>query len=444
MASSLRSASGTAGDHSTTDDQTYLTGTAVDWANLGNLGSSNNADASAASLENDGNKFTYRLDVKNFGFSIPAGATIDGVRVDIEAALATNSRTCEDLQIRLVKGGTPTGSNKAANNWASSTDSSQSYGGASDLWSATLADTDVNASNFGVAIQFSRTTGSTPTTFLVDHVQIEVFYTEGGGSSLNVSATTDALTLAEYAATIGKSINVSANVDGLTLAEHAATIELVTGLNVSATTDALTLAEHAATIGLSLNVQAGTDALTLAEYPASLGSTQNVQATTDALTLAEYPATLSFALNVSCNTAALSLAEYSATVSSGETARPLGLSPWLDLDAEPADDRRARVRSQRERMGILEVVERFDAQEASRVIPTISRRDSTRKGSFPTDNLPPAPRSQNGTAGVLSLQAAREAQADRARLLAVLEAMEARKQIDIRRRMALLLLAAEA
>jgi hypothetical protein len=134
-----------------------------------------------------------------------------------------------------------------------------------------------------------------------------------------------------------------------------------------------------------------------------------------------------------------------AAVAASITPRPLGLSPWVDFaPAEPADDRRARVRSQRERMGILEVVERFDAQEASRVIPTISRRESTRKGSFPTDNLPPAPRSQNGTAGVLSLQAAREAQADRARLLAVLEAMEARKQIDIRRRMALLLLAAEA
>ena len=144
--------------------------------------------------------------------------------------------------------------------------------------------------------------------------------TVSAGGSLNVSATTDALTLAEYAATIGKDLNVSANTDSLTLAEHAATVSLVSGLNVNATTDALTLAEHAATIGLSLNVQATTDALTLAEYPASLGSTLDVQATTDALTLAEYPATLSFALNVSATTDSLTLVEYGATIGDGSVA----------------------------------------------------------------------------------------------------------------------------
>jgi hypothetical protein len=142
-------------------------------------------------------------------------------------------------------------------------------------------------------------------------------FPSAGGSSLNVSATTDALTLAEHQATIGLSLNVSANTDALTLAEHAATVSLASGLNVSATADSLTLAEHAATIGLSLNVQATTDALTLTEYPANLGSVTNVQANTDSLTLTEYPATLSFALNFTANTDSLTLTEYAATVSDG-------------------------------------------------------------------------------------------------------------------------------
>jgi hypothetical protein len=133
--------------------------------------------------------------------------------------------------------------------------------------------------------------------------------------SRNVSANVDALTLAEYSATIGKSLNISAGTDALTLAEYAASVGSVT--DIATTTDALTLAEYAATIGLSKNVQAGPDALTLAEYPASLGSTTNVEATTDALTLVEYPATVSFALNVSATTDALTLAEYQATISDG-------------------------------------------------------------------------------------------------------------------------------
>jgi hypothetical protein len=134
------------------------------------------------------------------------------------------------------------------------------------------------------------------------------------GGSLDVSATTDALTLAEYAATIGKSINVSANVDALTLAEYAATVSLAR--DVSATVDALTLAEYQATIGLSLNISAGTDALTLAEYPASVGSVTNIAATTDALTLAEYAATIGLSLNVQATTDALTLAEYPASLGS--------------------------------------------------------------------------------------------------------------------------------
>jgi hypothetical protein len=92
--------------------------------------------------------------------------------------------------------------------------------------------------------------------------QARIYSFPSGGSSLNVSATTDALTLAEYAATIGKSINVSANVDALTLAEYAATVSL--SRNVSANVDALTLAEYAATIGYSRNVSATADALVIA------------------------------------------------------------------------------------------------------------------------------------------------------------------------------------
>lgn len=260
------------------------------------------------------------------------------------------------------------------------------------------------------------------TTSTVDRVTPGGFVSEttGGGSSLNVNATCDALTLAEYAATIGKSLNISAG------------------------TDALTLAEYQATIGLSRNIQAGVDALTLTEYPATLGSTHNVDATCDALALAEYRATLSFALNVSCNTAVLALAEYDATVSSGETSRPLGLSPWLDLDTEMADTRRARIRRDRERMGIV----------APEAIPAPERPQERAKrpskaiaeGNAFAPPAEPVARSANATRQVLSLADARaQKEADAARILAVLEfEAEQRRLKAIRYRTALLLLAAEA
>lgn len=281
---------------------------------------------------------------------------------------------------------------------------------------------------------------------------------QAGGGTLNISAGVDALTLTEYSATIGLAKNVAAGFDSLTLAEQPATISLARnvqaavdsltlteyaatiggGLNISATVDALTLAEYPATIGLSLNVAATCDALTLTEYPASLGSTLNVQATTDALTLTEYPATLSFALAVSANTAGLSLTEYPATIDTGEEAtRPLGLSPWVEYGKREApEEQRARIQKMRERMGIVEVVERFDKEQEA--------QKPRKPAPFTKHSAEAETRSENATRKVLSLQAAREAQADRARLLAVLEAMEARRQTEIRRRMALLLIAAEA
>lgn len=194
----------------------------------------------------------------------------------------------------------------------------------------------------------------------------------------------------------------------------------------------------------SLNVSATTDALTLAEYAATVSYGRNVAATTDALTLTECPATLSFALNVSCNTATLILAEYSATVSSGETSRPLGLSPWLDLDTETTDTRRDRIRRDRERMGIL-APEAVPAPEKPQERAKRPSKPIAEGNAFAPPAEPVA-RSANATRQVLSLADARaQKEADAARILAVLEfEAEQRRLKAIRYRTALLLLAAEA
>lgn len=153
------------------------------WINPGNAATSNNSYALV--LGSSGPQDSDQLQATNFGFSIPAGATINGVVVEIERNTNANSgNTVRDLTVRLVKGGTVTGDNKAdtGTNWPGS-DTIKSYGGASDLWGATLTASDVNASNFGVvlAVRQNIVAPKAFSTAFVDHIRITVHYTEGGG-----------------------------------------------------------------------------------------------------------------------------------------------------------------------------------------------------------------------------------------------------------------------
>ncbi len=128
--------------------------------------------------------------------------------------------------------------------------------------------------------------GQTGTTRMVRGVVI----VQRSGGDTNISATTDALTLTEYAADVALDINITATTDALTLVEFAADVAL--DVDVLANTDALTLTEYQASVDFGVNVLAGTDALTLTEFAATITLDINVSAGVDVLTLTEYRATI--------------------------------------------------------------------------------------------------------------------------------------------------------
>lgn len=123
------------------------------------------------------------LDATTFGFNVPTSATINGVKVEIERSQAA-SGSVKDVTVRLLKAGTATGDNKAdtTSSWPTS-DTTATYGGAADLWGATLNASDVNATNFGVTLKVEGNAGVD--TARVDYVRITVYYTAAGGSELN-------------------------------------------------------------------------------------------------------------------------------------------------------------------------------------------------------------------------------------------------------------------
>jgi hypothetical protein len=126
----------------------------LSFSNPGNASGSDNSRASANVLATLLTGTTNYLKATGFNFSIPPGASICGIRVEIEKRAGGLSLAAwiRDDRVQLIKGGVITGNNQAiASDW-SGTEAYHTYGGITDLWGTTLDPADVNASDFGVAI----------------------------------------------------------------------------------------------------------------------------------------------------------------------------------------------------------------------------------------------------------------------------------------------------
>lgn len=155
---------------------------AVSWTNPTNVEVNDNADATAGLSVVNLNSET--LLITNFGFSIPGSGTILGIQVAIKKHGTANPSALTDNTVQLIKGGTQSGNNKAnIFDWTSAY-STPTYGGSNDLWGLTLAASDVNASNFGVAIQVGQiNNGGGGATAGIDFVSITITYATGGGAN---------------------------------------------------------------------------------------------------------------------------------------------------------------------------------------------------------------------------------------------------------------------
>jgi hypothetical protein len=161
--------------------ETKLPGTGADdnavgaatWSAPGNITAE---DGSAASAILSGvQKSTHYLRATNFGFSIPAGATINGVTVEVSRCDSSESEQVHDGTLKLVKGGIIGGDDKASEAiwFPGFSFETATYGGAVDLWGLVLTPADVNASNFGVVLTAVGVTAGEP---LVDFVRMTIDY----------------------------------------------------------------------------------------------------------------------------------------------------------------------------------------------------------------------------------------------------------------------------
>ena len=145
----------------------------------GNAVTSDNSRSSANALLILLNGNTNYLKVTGFGFSIPALATITGIRVEVEKSAWDISilATVRDNEIRLVKDGAVVGDNKANGSSWTTADNYNIYGDTTDMWGTMWTPTEINSSDFGVVFS-ARIAGlvSLIPTARVDHIRITVFY----------------------------------------------------------------------------------------------------------------------------------------------------------------------------------------------------------------------------------------------------------------------------
>lgn len=181
---------GVAGSTGATNGGTFAnvaTSGVFPWTNTSNAQTQNNTysgTATAGGVQSD------YLQVTNFGFSIPTGATINGIKVEVDKYANVDAfGSTTDTAVRLVIGGVIQATDKSAGGaWPTSdTDAYTTYGGVADTWSSGATYSDINASTFGVAISCTHTcvpcAAPGADTAFVDHVRTTIYYTTAAGQT---------------------------------------------------------------------------------------------------------------------------------------------------------------------------------------------------------------------------------------------------------------------
>ena len=168
-------------------------GSTITWTNPGNATTSDDTYATA-SFTTSLSSSSY-LKATNFGFTIPSGSTIQGITVGIERKASGNELQDKYVQIIKSDGSIGTTNKALAVDWG--TETTISYGSTSDLWGETWTYSDINNSNFGVALSVYEAGSSAARTASVDSFTITITYTSdvapnaptrvspGDGSSTN-------------------------------------------------------------------------------------------------------------------------------------------------------------------------------------------------------------------------------------------------------------------
>lgn len=158
------------------------TGFGTNWATPENIVADDSSYATVTNTVN-GTLYAKELTSSSHGFSIPAGATIDGIVLSIKrkANYAVSANRVYDNTVSLTKNGTTNiAGTPKTRNWPT-TEAVATYGSSTDLWGTTWTPSEINASTFGGKIKANLyKSGTNSTIAYVNYISITVYYTYAG------------------------------------------------------------------------------------------------------------------------------------------------------------------------------------------------------------------------------------------------------------------------
>ncbi|CAN5469454.1 hypothetical protein BH09BAC3_BH09BAC3_37180 [soil metagenome] len=137
-------------------------------------------------------KNTNYLHVSGFGFSIPVGSYVSGIKVEVEmfGTVPGAAINKENSILLLNASGSRVGTDRNTSATLATADPNSyvTYGGSTDNWGGALTYADINSPNFGVALQYqsggvNNTAGNY--NYNVDHVRVTITYAPGYDAVIN-------------------------------------------------------------------------------------------------------------------------------------------------------------------------------------------------------------------------------------------------------------------
>lgn len=155
----------------------------VSWTDIDEVKVADVLPATIAYLGDDLNptEFSHLIHTSAFGFTIPTGATIDGIEVEVDrwATGSLQKHSVRDQFVRLYKGGVlaPTNRGSLLVTWPTIS-TVKTYGSSSDLWGNTWTAEDINDPTFGVgfSVRLDDQNGYLIEGF-IDYLKVTVYYT---------------------------------------------------------------------------------------------------------------------------------------------------------------------------------------------------------------------------------------------------------------------------
>lgn len=156
--------------------------------------------------------------IGSFDFGVPAGATINGIKVDVTGSNATGSYTV-NYSVQLSGDGGSTASDTYSDTFTSATDATDTLGGATDLWD-TVSGYTWTASSFSNAnflLALARTGGTFG--LRIDLVTVTVYYT--ATTTTTTSTSTSSTSSSSSTSTVTQTLDPSSG--GLAFGEESPT-----------------------------------------------------------------------------------------------------------------------------------------------------------------------------------------------------------------------------